>query len=1085
MKFIRIISLNILILSVFLSVDTQAQKKVKKAPSAPRGVPSDGEASVKSVAKKLPIGELGGLLRYRNIGPFVGGRSLAATGVVGQPLVYYFGATGGGVWKTTNGGNDWTPISDSTFNSSSVGAIAVAKSDPNVVYVGMGETDIRGNITNGDGLYKSTDAGKSWKFLGLKETNAIAHIAVHPTNPDVFFVAALGNNWGRNKERGVYRSKDGGKTFEQVLAKNDSTGAVDVIFDPTNPSILYASMWQCYRNNFMMSSGGVGSSLYKSTDGGDSWKMISQNPGLPKGLLGKMGLAVAPTNGNRVWAMIENKEKGGLYTSTDGGETWSHVTDNPNLKQRPWYYMNVAVSPKDENHLIVLNVNPYKSKDGGKTWQRINVHHGDTHDVWINPDNPNNYIIGDDGGGEVTFNDGETFTELDLPTSQFYHVSVDNDFPYNVYGAQQDNSAKRIASRSDEATIGVRDWYTVAGGESGYIVADPNNASVTYGGSYDGLITRQDKHNNQEQVINVYPEYFMGETSGGRTYRFQWTYPIVFSPFDSKSLFCTSQYVHKTTDEGHSWETISPDLTRHDPSTLGPTGGPISLDQTGAETYATIFTFDESLTEKGVYWTGSDDGLVHISKDAGKSWNNITLPTIQLPDFALISLIETSRHTSGKAYLAATRYKLNDNKPYIFKTTDYGKTWIQITNGIPADEWTRVVREDPYKKGLLYAGTERGVYVSFNDGDNWQKLQLNLPLTPVHDLVIQKREKDLVVATHGRSFWILDDISPLHEIMDGQVADNHLFKPRDSYRFQGGGRFVIDETPSSGENAPNGVLTRYSFKEAPKDEVKLIYFTAAGDTIISYSSKKDQKGEEMKESKDFYANPKARKNDILATKAGMNSFLWNMRYPNATEVDGINIMWSGSTTGPKAVPGKYKVQLIVGKNLIKEQEFEILKDPRVKATIPDLQAQFDLLMKINKKLSENHKGINQIRKVRADVNGYLKAVKDESLGKKLKDQTKDMMKALEEIEGTLMQPKSKAGQDALNYAIQLNDKLAGVGSAVQSADTKPTKSSYEVYNDLAGKIDKQLEKVKIIMNKDVPAFNDAVRQADIKAINVN
>jgi len=1027
-------------------------------------------------------------LRYRNIGPFVGGRSLAATGVVGQPLVYYFGATGGGVWKSVNGGNDWFPVSDSTFKSSSVGAISVAASDPNVVYVGMGETDIRGNITYGDGMYKSADAGKTWKHVGLKETVSIAHIAVHPQNPDVLFVAALGNHWGSNKERGVYRSKDGGKTWQQVLAKNDSTGAVDVVFDPTNSNILYAAMWQSFRNHHMMSSGGPGSGLYKSTDGGDSWQLISQNPGMPKGLLGKIGIAVAPTNGNRLWAMIENKEKGGLYRSDDAGATWAHITDNPNLKQRPWYYMNLAVSPKDENHLVILNVNAFKSKDGGKTFQRINVHHGDNHDVWINPNNPDNYIIADDGGAEVTFDDGETFTDLDIPTAQFYHVSVDNDFPYNLYGGQQDNSAKRIASRSDDATIGLRDWYTVAGGESGYIVADPLDPKVTFGGSYDGLITRQDKRTNQEQVINVYPEYFMGAPSKERTYRFQWTYPILFSPHDPKLLFCTSQYVHKTTNYGQSWETISPDLTRHDPATMGETGGPISLDQTGAETYATIFTFDESPVEKGVYWAGSDDGYVHISPDAGKTWNNVTLPKNQLGDFALISILEPSQFDKGKAYLAATRYKLNDFKPYIFKTTDYGKTWTQITNGIPADEWTRVVREDPNKRGLLYAGTERGVYVSFNDGESWEKLQLNLPITPIHDLVIHKREKDLVVSTHGRSFWIMDDVTPLHEIMDKQVATDaqaHLYKPRHSYRFQGGGRFVIDEFINEGENTPNGVLTRYYFKEAPKDEVKLIYFTATGDTIVSYSSKKDLKGEEVKESKDFYANPKTRVPNVLQAKAGMNVFLWNMRYPNATEVDGTNIMWSGSTIGPKVVPGKYKVQLVMGKTLIKEQEFEILQDPRLKVPLADLQEQFELSMKINKKLSDTHKGINQLRKVRNDVNAYMKAVKDENLTKKLKEQTKELMKTLDEVESTLMQPKSKAFQDALNFSIQLNDKLAGVGSTVSSADTKPTKQSYDVYNDLAGKIDKQLNRLKTAIAKDVPAFNEAVRQADIKAVNVN
>lgn len=1066
--------LTFLFCVALLNVGFTQKKKSKEAPQSVT-------KAVKAIDSKLF-----NALRYRNVGPFVGGRSLAVTGVMGDPLTYYFGATGGGVWKTNDGGNKWFPISDSTFQSSSVGAIAVAQSDPNVVYVGMGETDIRGNITYGDGVYKSTDAGKTWKHLGLKETYSIAHIAIHPRNPDVLFVAATGNIWASNKERGVYRSKDGGKSWQQVLAKNDSTGAVDVVFDPSNPQILYAAMWQCYRNHHSMSSGGLGCGLYKSTDGGDTWQLLSQNPGMPKGLLGKIGIAVAPTNGNRLWAMIENKDKGGLYRSDDAGETWTHVTDNPNLKQRPWYYMNVAVSPKDENHLIILNVNAFKSKDGGKTFQRIGVHHGDTHDVWINPNNPDNYIIGDDGGGEVTFNDGETFTELDLPTAQFYHVSVDNDFPYNLYGAQQDNSAKRIASRSDEATIGTRDWYTVAGGESGYIAADPLDPTVTFGGSYDGLITRLDKKNNQEQTINVYPEYFMGSPSGDRTYRFQWTYPIVFSPHDPKTLFATSQYVHKTTDYGHSWETISPDLTRHDPATLGPTGGPISGDMTGAETYATVFTFAECEHEKGVYWTGSDDGMVHVSRDAGKNWSDVTPPKSMLGDFALMNLIETSRFDKGKAYLAATRYKLNDRKPYLFKTTDYGKTWTLITNGIPEDEYTRVVREDPHRKGLLYAGTERGVWVSFDDGDNWQKLQLNLPLTPVHDLVIQKREKDLVIATHGRAFWILDDLSPLHEIMDKAVsADAHLYKPRPSYRFQGGGRFVIDEFMSEGENAPNGVLVRYYLKESPKEEVKLQFFTAAGDTIIAYSSKKDRKGEEVRAPKDFFANPKARRPDVLATNAGMNVFLWNMRYPNATEVEGTNVMWSGSTTGPKAVPGKYKVQLVIGKTIIKEQEFEILKDPRVKTTDAEFKAQFDLLMKINNKLSENHKGVNQIRKVREDISAYQKAVKDTALATKLKKQAKPLLEELDKIESVLMQPKSKAGQDALNFAIQLNDKLAGVGSVVSSADTKPTKSSYDAYNDLAGKIDKQLDRLKTVLQKEVPAFNDAVRQADVKAININ
>ncbi len=1080
MKSKRTISTLVLLLGLMPGLSF-AQKKAK----------SIAKTSTNQVSDSLFNG-----LHWRNIGPFRGGRSLAVSGHVSQPLTYYFGATGGGVWKTTDGGANWVSISDSTFKSSSVGAIAVAPSDPNTIYVGMGESDIRSNIANGDGIYKSTDAGKTWKHVGLKMADAVATIEVHPQNADVAYVAALGNPFAPNKERGVFRTTDGGKSWKQILAKNDSTGAAVVKLDPSNPSIVYASMWQAYRNSYMMSSGGKGCGLFKSTDGGDTWTELSRKPGMPKGILGKIGITVSPVNSNRLYAMVENA-KGGLYTSSNAGESWQLVNEDKNLWQRPWYYMMLAADPQDENGLIVLNVNALKSYDGGKTFKTIGVHHGDTHDIWWNPKNPMNFAIADDGGAEITYNGGATFSDVDLPTAQFYHVNVDNDFPYNLYGAQQDNSSIRIASRTTDFSIGKSAWYAVAGGESGYITPDPTNSLVTYGGSYDGLITRHDKATDQDQRINVYPEYYMGAPSSARKYRFQWTYPIVFSPHDNKTLFITSQYLHRSTDYGHSWADISPDLTRNDPKTQGDTGGPITKDNTGAETFPTIFTFAESPVEKNVFWAGSDDGVMHISRDAGKNWTNISPPATMLPEMAIMSIVHPSDHTVGKAYLAAKRYMSGDRKPYLFKTTDYGKTWTSITLGIPADEHCHVVREDPNKSGLLYAGTERGVYVSFNDGSSWQKLSLDLPVTPVRDLQIHKREKDLVIATHGRSFWILDDITPLHEIMDMEQSGNalsgkavgstHLFKPRHAYRMEGGAGNPRRGGSSSdeGENAQNGVITRYYLKNKPTKELKLIFMTTAGDTISAYSNLKDKKGQPLKIAKEFYQDETAQRPGSAPAQPGMNVFVWDMRYPDATAVEGNNVMWTGRGTGAKVVPGNYKVRLLLGDSLVSEQPIEIRKDPRLSITAAEYQEQFDLMQKINGKLSETHKAINQIRQIRTQIDGYTKNVKEPKAAEKFKKAAKPMLDDLDKLESTLMQPKSKAPQDALAYPIQLNDKMAGVASVVSSADTKPTKSSFTAYDDLAKQIDTAIGKLKEIVNTQVPAFNRMVNEQQIPAIILN
>jgi photosystem II stability/assembly factor-like uncharacterized protein len=1067
-KTLLIFSLLICGVSVF------AQKKKAKVSE-----PIAAESS-KQEYKKLYGG-----LQWRNIGPFRGGRSLAAAGHKDQPLTYYFGAVGGGVWKTTDGGQNWFYASDSTFKSSSVGAIAVAPSDPNVVYVGMGEADMRSNISYGDGMYKSTDAGKTWKHIGLPKADAIATIEVHPKDHNLVYVAAVGNPFGPNKERGVFRSKDGGQTWEHILAKNDSTGAYHVRIDPNNPRIIYATLWQAYRNGHSMSSGGPGCGLYKSVDGGDTWVSLNEKPGMPKGLLGKIGVAVSPANSNRLYALIENA-KGGLFSSNDGGESWKLINNDKNLWQRPWYYMNLQADPKNEDGVIILNVNAFKSTDGGKTLRNIRVHHGDTHDIWINPDNPENYIIADDGGAEVTFNDGLTFSDIDIPTAQFYHVHVDNDFPYNVYGAQQDNSTARIASRTNGYSIGIRDWYPVAGGESGYIAIDPKNSKITYGGSYDGYLTRQNAENGQEQNIMVYPENNMGHTSAEKKFRFQWTYPILFSPHDNTRLYCTSQYVHVTHDEGHSWEIISPDLTRNDPKTTGATGGPITLDQTGAEIYATIFTLAESKLEKGNIWAGSDDGYVHVTRDNGKNWTNVTLPASQLGDFALMSMIHPSDFEKGKAYLAATRYMFGDRTPYLFKTNDYGKTWTNISKGIPADEYTRVVREDPNKPGLLYAGTERGIYVSFNDGESWNSLNLNLPISPIRDLQIHEREKDLVVATHGLSFWILDDITPLHQLKDNlALVDHHLFKPRHAYRMEGGDGGRTGTPLDQGKNAPNGVLVNYYLKETPKEELKLQFLTMINDTIITFSSKKDLKGEPFKESKDFYENPDAPKPNSLSTAAGLNRFVWNMRYADATEIQGEKApMWAGNTTGPKVVPGQYKVRMILGDKVVKEEIAEIKKDLRVDATDADFKAQFDLLMKIHNKLDESHRNINDIREIRKAVTEYMKAVKDTVIISNFQKITQPMLKNLDDLEQNLLQNKAKAMQDLLAYPIRLNDKMAGIAGVVNSADTKPTKASYDVFNDISSKIDKTSEKLRKIVDEDVPAFNNMVKQNQLPAINL-
>lgn len=1029
-------------------------------------------------------------LKWRGIGPFRGGRSLAVAGHADQPLTYYFGAVGGGIWKTTDGGMKWVCISDSTFKSSSVGSIAVAPSDPNVIYAGMGETEIRGNISFGDGMYKSIDAGKTWKHIGLRKTWGIGRVIVHPRYENIVYVAALGNPFGRtnkpidSEERGLYRSMDGGTSWQRVITPtNDKTGAIDVVMDPNNPSVLYASMWECYRNNYQMSSGGEGSGMYKSTDGGTTWVNISKKPGLPVGILGKIEFAVSYQDGRRVWAMVENKN-GGIYRSEDGGESWALVNTDKNLRQRPWYFSEIAADPANHDGLYVLNVGFWYTGDGGKTSRNIQVGHGDCHDIWINPKNPDVFILGNDGGAEVTYTKGRSFTELDLPTSQFYHISLDNDFPYRLYGAQQDNSSIRIRSRNtDGFGINRQDWEVVTGGESGYVVADPKNNDIVYGGNYMGELEKLNTRTGQNQSVSANPVIYLGDGANAMKYRFQWTFPIVFSPHDHNVLYCTSQYVHKSTDGGHSWQLVSPDLTRNDTNTTKSSGGPITKDNTGAETFATIFTFAESPLQKGLFWVGTDDGYLHISQDAGKNWSKLEVKG--LPEWALMSILEPSRFDAGTAYLAANRYKVDDPKPYLYKTKDFGKTWTKITDGLPENAYCRVIREDPHQKGLLFAGTEIGVFVSLNDGASWLPLNNNLPISPIHDLQIHPRERDLCVATHGRSFWILDNLEPVYQLMkDPSVSDRkaYLFKPEDAYRVNG---FAFSSPEAQvGENAPNGVMVNYLLKEKPKEEVQLRFMSESGDSIITYSSIRDKKGKAIEINKDFYQKESFQRPGVAPAESGMNYFLWDMRLPDAEDTDPPALIWSGSVVGPKVPPGKYTVEMVVGKDVIGKQAFEILKDPRVEASVADITESVKFQIQIRDKLSETHATVNELRRVRKQITDYMSAVTDTAFKREIETVSKPMLEKLQAVEDELIQHKAKAFQDLLALPLRLNNKLANLAAAAASADTKPTESTTSAAKDIIPSIDKEIQKVRKVMEEDVPKFNKLAEKVKTSVITI-
>ncbi|CCH54235.1 glycosyl hydrolase, BNR repeat-containing protein [Fibrisoma limi BUZ 3] len=1014
-------------------------------------------------------------MQWRLIGPFRGGRSVAVAGHPTERLKFYMSTTGGGVWKTENGGITWQNISDGFFKMGSVGAIAVAKSNPDIIYVGMGEHTLRGNLAPGDGVYKSTDGGKTWTHVGLTDTQHIGSVLIDPTNPDVVYVAAIGHAFGPNEERGVFRTQDGGKTWQKVLYKNPNVGAIDLTMDPANPKTIYASTFEFRRFPWGVRSAGPGAGIHKSTDGGNTWTDITLNKGLPTGTnRGRIGLALSPAKPDRVWAIIEaENEQTGVYRTDDGGVSWQLMSQFADLFQRPWYYHHLTADPKDPETLWVLNINMWKSGDGGKTYKRVETPHGDNHQLWIDSNDTKRMVQANDGGGTVSFDGGNSWSTIyNQPTAQMYHVVTDNRFPYRVYGAQQDNSTISVPSRSDYGAIYPHENYDVGGGESGYIAFNRNDPTLIFAANHHWL-TRLNLKTNQLKDVSVIPDDMYGYGSADLAYRFQWTYPVIMSPHNPKVLYATSQYVHRSTDQGQSWQVISPNLSRSDPATLektptmddpsiGKDWGPIKRDNTGVEWYGTIFALAESPVKPGVLWAGSDDGYVQVSADNGKTWKNVTPK--EMPSFARISIIDPSAHNPATAYVAALKYKQDDFHPYIYKTNDFGKTWTKITQGIPDDDYIRVVREDPKRRGLLYAGGEKGMYVSFNDGGRWQPLQLNLPRVPIHDLAIQ--DNDLIAATHGRSFWILDDLTTLHQLTDEvQKPAVHLFKPRPTIRFKADMDPAIKPVPNGssdlGTNPPNGVKVVYYLAEKPKAPITLSFLDANGQLIKSYKSNivptpasttagvaKDSANlAEMRQ-----PTASVQREPALPAQAGGNSFVWaDMRYPDPIALP--NSVTHGRARGPLAMPGTYTVQLTVdGKTYT--QKFEIVKDPRIETTPEEFRQQFDLLIKIRERINELRNGVLSIRQMRQQLDSTYKSQDDQSV-KELKDQ-------LLRIEDALYQYRAKATQDLTNHPVRLHTKFTALAGFIESDDSKPTQQQGEQYNALSKSLAEQLKKLETV-----------------------
>lgn len=994
-------------------------------------------------------------LDFRCIGPFRGGRSAAVTGVEGEPLLFYMGATGGGVWRTKNGGSSWENLSDGYFGGS-IGAVAVSPSHHNVIYVGGGEVTVRGNVSPGTGMYKSRDGGRTWKSIGLKNSQHIPRVRIHPSNPDVVYAAVLGDLFKDSEERGVYKSTDGGSTWKRILFANARSGAVDLIMDPLDPEILYASTWNVRRSPYDFSSGGAGSVLWKSIDGGETWESLTENEGMPKGDMGIIGVTVSPSDPDRVWAIIEN-ENGGVFRSDDGGKKWKLLNSDRSLRQRAWYYSRIYADSKDVNKVYVMNVAYHVSSDGGKTFKSNYAPHGDHHDFWLAPEDPERMIIADDGGAQVTYDGGESWsTYMNQPTSQFYRVTTDDDFPYRIYGAQQDNSAIRIDSRSEGRFITEENWESTAGGESAHLAPDPKDNDIVYGGSYGGFFSRYNHHTDMTRAINVWPENILGDGVDAMKYRFQWNFPIFFSPHDKNKLYSCSQFLHSSTNGGESWEVISPDLSRNDPDKLVSSGGPITKDNTGVEYYATIFAAEESAYEKDLLWCGSDDGLIHVSRDGGKDWENVTPK--KLPEWTLINSIEVDPFQKGGLYVAATRYKLGDYQPYLYHTADYGKSWRLITNGIPKGHFTRVIRADRKVQGLLYCGTEFGMYISKDNGANWKPFQLNLPQVPITDLAL--KDNDLIVATQGRSFWVLDDLNVLWDEL-GAATDKdelRLFSVHPTVGYGGGGK----TSETAGTNYPSGVQVYFNLPEI-SEAVELKFMDSNGELIRAFSTTAKEKV------------------DKLTLEKGMNVFNWDTRYERADEFEGL-LMWWGTLDGPKAPPGSYTARLVSANDSM-ETTFSILLDPRIEGTAEDRKAQFDFLLEIRNTVDETHDAIRHMHTVKKQIKD-LSSRLDSSAYALVIEEGKRLDSLMLGIEKVLYQTKLKSNQDMLNYPIRLNNKLAHTASLASMGIYRPTAQMIGVKEDLTAKINLELEKWYTIRDQELKKYNAMIRKLEVDLIGV-